>query len=506
MRGGAAVRWLKPSLLDCLLLSLLSWQFAVGGRWIGLLADADTGWHIRTGEWILEQKSWPRQDLFSFSKPCAPWYAWEWLAEILLALWHRLAGLSAVVVGSALVIVAAAVLTFLRMGRRQANVFLSMIALMLALGAASIHFLARPHLFTLLLWTVALTLLDNEQANPRALWWLVPLGLLWANTHGGFVALLASLALLAVGRAIEAGWEGGPRAALKVLPRYLALLGATLAATLANPYGWRLHLHIASYLRSSWIRNVVEEFQSPKFRSEHSLHFELLLFGALMLTPALVRGRRVAEALLVLFWAHASLVSARHIPLFAFLVAPLLAAEASSLLRELARRLGPKSALAILDEISRQSASGFRRLSLWAAAGVAGLLLLTPPAHWPRDFPAEKFPVGLVKRWAHKLAGSRVLTSDQWADYLIYRFYPHQRVYFDGRSDFYGPAIGEQYLKLLQGKPGWRQGLAELKFDYVLAPREWPLASLLAEQRGWRLLEQDRLAALYQPERRPDFP
>ena len=47
-----------------------------------LLGDCDTGWHIRTGEWILANHQAPMRDMFSFSKPGDPWFAWEWLSDI----------------------------------------------------------------------------------------------------------------------------------------------------------------------------------------------------------------------------------------------------------------------------------------------------------------------------------------------------------------------------------------------------------------------------------------
>ena len=47
-----------------------------------------------------------------------------------------------------------------------------------------------------------------------------------------------------------------------------------------------------------------------------------------------------------------------------------------------------------------------------------------------------------------------VLTTDQWADYLIY-LHPQQKVFVDGRSDFYGPEIGNQFLQVMGGQPGW---------------------------------------------------
>lgn len=496
----ARARWLVPSLLDCVLVSLLVWQFAAGGRWITLLADGDTGWHIRTGEYVLAERTWPRQDLFSFSKPGEQWFAWEWLAGVALALAHRAAGLAGVAFLAALVIVLAALIVFRRMIRAGANVFLAMIVLMLATGAASIHFLARPHVFTLLLWSVALGLIerDRERAD-RRIWWLVPLTALWVNLHGGFAALLASLALLTAGRAIEAFLEGG-RAPRDFRPaaRYALLAAACAAASLANPYGWRLHAHIASYLRSDWIRNVVDEFQSPRFRSEYSLYFELLLFASLMLVPALLARRRVAEALLHVFWAHAALVSARHVPLFVFLVAPAVAAEAGALWRRLATWAGARSVPAILEQVSTDLGRGFARLSLWAAMGPLIVILATPEAHWPRDFPGQKFPVQILRVHGERLAGQRVFTSDQWADYLIYRYYPAHKVYFDGRSDFYGRQLGDEYLGIVQARPPWRESLRRWGFRYALVPREWPLATLLAESGDWRLLARDETGVLYE--------
>lgn len=499
MRKASLRRWLTPSLLDCVLLSLLLWQFAVGGRWATLLADGDTGWHIRTGEYVLQERRWPEGDLFSFSKPGQTWYAWEWLADVALALAHQAGGLSAVTILAALVIVAAGGVTFRRMLAAGSNVWVAMITLMLAMGAASIHFLARPHVFTLLAWTVSLGLVEADRRRPgKAVWWLAPLCLLWTNLHGGFVALLVSLAALAAGRSVEALVDRRASDARRAALRYAGLLAACAAASLVNPYGGRLHAHIFRYLGSDWIRNVVDEFQSPKFRSEHSLHFELLLFAALMLTPALVGRRQFGEASLVLMWAHAALVSARHVPLFALLAAPWVAAELSRLWGQAAARLSARSPLAILNQVGEDLRPAFLRSSGWAAVGLAAVLAATPSSHWPQDFPEQKFPTRLVARHAERLAGARVFTSDQWADYLIYRFYPRQRVYLDGRSDFYGPEIGDAYLKAVQARPGWGRILARWEFRYVLAPREWPLAGVLEQASGWRKLDGDRVAVLYE--------
>src|SRR5687768_7599947 len=147
---GTWARWLAPSLSDLLFISLMIWMFAAGSAgWLGLLSDGDTGWHIRTGEFILDTHSVPTTDLFSFSKPGEQWFAWEWLSAVVLGSLHRAAGLKGVVLGAAVAIIAFATILFRHMIWRGSNLFAAMLITLLAVGASSVHYLARPHLFTL---------------------------------------------------------------------------------------------------------------------------------------------------------------------------------------------------------------------------------------------------------------------------------------------------------------------------------------------------------------------
>jgi len=303
-------RLLLPSLADCLFLAILLWCFAAGSGWSVLLADGDTGWHIRTGEYILSTHSVPTRDLFSFSKAGQPWFAWEWLSDVTFAALHHFWGLKGVVVFTGLVLSLAATLLFRYAVWRGSNVVAALVATLRATGASTVHYLARPHIFTILGLTVTLWVLERDRRRPtRAVWLLLPLTAFWTNLHGGFVAGIVCLALATAGAAWKTMPDPPDTRRFDEARRYGLLTGACALATLANPYGWRLHQHMAGYLTSGWIREVVEEFQSPRFRSESMLQFEILLFGGLLLIPILFRQRRIAELLTLLFWAHSALVS-----------------------------------------------------------------------------------------------------------------------------------------------------------------------------------------------------
>ena len=495
-----ARRLLVPSLSDCLFLSLLVWLFATGSGWVALLADGDTGWHIRTGEFILDGGGLPHRDLFSFSKPGAPWFAWEWLSDVILGWLHRQAGLKGVVLAAAVAACASVTLVFRHTLWRGAGPFVALAACLLGAGASTIHYLARPHVFTLTLLAAAMWLLDRDRRRPTtAVWLLVPLSALWVNVHGGFLALIVCLGVVVAGTTLEELFAKPPeQRSWARVRRYLGLLGGCGLATLLNPYGVYLHVHVAGYLRSTWIRAAVDEFQSPRFRSEAMIQFEVLLFAGLLLAATLLAKRHFIDALLVLVWAHAALVSVRHVPIYVVVATPIWAGQAGLLWDRWAAKRPRQSLARVFRGLAEDVAPGFRYTSLWIPLALVVLSAGFWPMRWPGDFPEEKFPVRLIRRNEALLAKSRVFTSDQWADYLIYRFYPHHRVFLDGRSDFYGPELGKLYLRLAYGQADWSEAVRKHGFELVLAPPDWPLVSLLRRDAGWRLVEADQRAALFQ--------
>jgi hypothetical protein len=92
----SALRFLLPSVRDIIFIFLF-WSLLAGPLSNRPLGDADIGWHIRTGEQILATHSLPRTDSFSSTMQGQPWFAWEWLYDIVLGILHRACGLNGVV-------------------------------------------------------------------------------------------------------------------------------------------------------------------------------------------------------------------------------------------------------------------------------------------------------------------------------------------------------------------------------------------------------------------------
>jgi len=485
-----------PTFFDLIVVALPIWFFGLADGGTGLLmSDGDTGWHIRAGDWILAHSSFIYNDIFSFTKPGAPWFAWEWLTDVLFSVLHGALGVKGILMFGIVLATLFCGLLFRHMVWRGTNVFIALPLALVGFGAATVHLLARPHLWTMVLVALSMWLIQRDLRSPtRWILMLLPLTAVWTNLHGGWLALVAILGLVSVGTALEAMLG---ESAWWVARRYLLLAGGCFAASIVNPYGWRLHAHMMEYLSADWIRELVGEFKSPSFRSENMAQFEWLMLGALLAAGLSLRRKRFVAPLLILFWAHSSLTSARHIPLFVAVSLPFLADEIQGLWNCWTNGATRNSTAAILQSLAAEAQSGIGRMSVWAVIPflvVASPLLGLP---WPKDFPALRFPVGMVAKHQELLSHSRVYTEDQWADYLIYKLSPTVKVFFDGRSDFYGEKLSREYCDLMNATYQWRQLLAKYRFEAALIRPGCALAAVMKESPEWRVVDDDTKAILF---------
>jgi hypothetical protein len=209
----------------------------------------------------------------------------------------------------------------------------------------------------------------------------------------------------------------------------------------------------------------------------------------------LIQKKRFVEPLLLLGTAYASLTSVRHSTIFVVLAAPVVAAELSAYWRAWVDRQPHNSAGRVLDQLSIEKRTAFDRSSLWAAAGLAAIFAWTPAGLWPTGFDHKLFPVELAARHP-ELATARVFASDQWADYLLYKNYPQQKVFYDDRN-FYGAKMYQAVSGLMNGARGWAATLDQYQTTQVLTPAGSALSDRLRESPQWKLVDRDGTAELF---------
>jgi hypothetical protein len=509
-RPHPAVKWL-PSLGDFAFLMPILFVFGRMGGTKTMLGDGDTGWHIRTGEWILANGRVPAEDIFSFSRPGQPWFAWEWLWDVAFAALFRWGGLALVVLVN-VVLVAVTFHLLYRYVARQANPLIALTLTMIAAIASSIHWLARPHLFTLLFAVVFSWLLTRvSEGETKLLWWLPALTVLWTNLHGGFFVGIILVGAYAAGEGLRAaiGREASERQqAIRAACGYLAAAAGCLVASLVNPYTWRLHQHVVEYLADSYQKEHIVEFLSLNFHHPAAPYFEILLLtGAVAAIWHAGRGDYRA-AVLVGVWAHGALLSARNIPIFAIVSLPLTAAwlqHGLDRMPELEVASWLRRGGAALQRVCRDLGD-MERIVRFHVVSVAGLVVVgailfspNPPKSFRPEFDPKVYPAAALKAVPLD-PKARVFTNDEWGDYLIFRlFHQGNRVFVDGRSDFYGRDFEKEYLDVVQVKYGWEKTLRRFGIDTILLPTDASLAGALKESSRWRVVYDDGITLVFRP-------
>ena len=285
---------------------LLSMVFVLAVRQ-SVSIDPDLWWHLKAGQDILDTRSIPHTDDYSFTKQGSEWVAHEWLSEVIIASIYRVGGLVSLVTIFSFVIVIALWLTYRRCEGRP---YAAGIAILLAAAASSPLFGIRPQMLTLLLASIYILLLErfDPKEKNRRLWWLPPLMLLWVNLHAGFALGLVLIGLYII-RAVLDGQRD------RVWPLLIVLVICTAVVPL-NPNGLRMFSYPYETLTSPSMAAFIQEWASPDFHKVTYLPLAIFLlstFAAMALSPK--RGR-LGEVFLVLITALGALRSVRHIPIF----------------------------------------------------------------------------------------------------------------------------------------------------------------------------------------------
>ena len=484
--------WFLPSIAEVVFIVILAFILSGKGN---LLGDADTGYHIRAGEYIIDNFKVPSHDLFSHITPPLEWTAHEWLSEVILAMIHRASGLTGVVVAFALLIAFIHVILMRFLRSSGSTIIVAACIVALAAGASIIHWLARPHIFSLLLILFWYIILDTYQYQKKnCLYLLLPLMLLWVNLHGGFIAGFMLLAVYIAGNVLMAIFRKDERqdiiGKIKTLSIYFILC---LLMTLLNPKGYEILLFPFKLISNTFIMDHVSEFLSPNFHTD--LRFEYMLLLMILVFGVSVLRLNAIEIMLVLVFTHMSLYSARYIPLYAIILSPILGRQIDNLLHEFRERRLIKRILVISERTAKTDS--IAKFNLWTITTGIVLTIMVFTGQLLYEFDKEKLPVDAVRFIQEEKIVGNMFNNDEFGDYIIYAAWPQYKVFFDGRSDMYGTERLKEYFHIVRLDPGWDDVLKKNNINWIIFNTKSPLSSFLLERSDWKLIYSDKVANIF---------
>jgi len=451
--------------------------FGVFGWAVGLakLSDNSFFWHVRTGEYILDHGI-PHHDVFSYTAPGTKWVAQSWLAELTYAALLRTIGGVGIRFFVASVGAGIGILTYrlaLRLVRDR------MVACGLAAAALAGMYTVwseRPLLIGVLLLLVLLWVVEVPDCfvGRHPLVVLPALMWLWANTHGTYQLGFAYLGLHLLGRWIDGAppWTGRER-------QLLTGAAIAFAVVFVNPYGIELITFPINLLSRGDILSHIVEWKSPDFREAYGIALALWLC---IFAFALARGRhRVTRRDLVvtLPMLFLALWAVRNVA-----IAPLICL--------------PVVARAFARDEERASDTSPRIVAVALAVIIVAAFLMGLEATQEVAFDDSNFPVRALDYVQHHVGlGTRLLTNDAAAGYVILRDYPQQKVFIDDRYDMYPTAVIYDYFTLSSGRPGWSGILDRYRVATIVWKRDTPLAALLDESSAWHRVYRDKVNAVW---------
>jgi hypothetical protein len=466
------------------------------------LADPDLWGYLAYGRLFLEQGQLTNQDVFAYTSAGQHWVTFEYLAHLLLwivydAIGHGgLIALKCVVGGAALYYVYCA----LRASTDDPRIWLPLFAMSAA--TVSRFFLFRPQLFTFAFFAYFVAVLTAHlRRGDRRLWTLPLVMLIWANTHGGFLAGLGAIGLAIVLQVVKDAGSGPVRFRLVTGDaRSLGLVfGACVASTLVNPQGWRLWSYVLTEVGHGTNRKYIAEWAPVSLTSGDVWSSGALAVVTILLVVAgWLATRRVALPMRPqpVFWLLSCLpiivmscLSVRHVPIAMIWTAPVVAALSTA---------GAPAASLL-----------YRRLWALFSAAAFATVYLAAVVVWMRPAPTI-LEDGAILGSTHPCRAVAFLRANGfkgniynplwWGSYVSWVLYPDVLVSMDGRNiSLFPDAMVTENMRFYTDPADAVDLDAPLRYptQFVLAPADMPALPRLLDDARWAVVYSDADALLF---------
>lgn len=468
---------------------------AIADYWCS--ADPDLWGHLAFGRWMLAHRQILTRDIYSYTAAGRIVRDHEWLTEVIFAAFYNAMG----TFGLKLLKLACAAATIVAVAMAEEDSGapeLAQLAMLLAVAVlCSPYFQFRPQIFTFALFAAFMLMLSCDcfrRSGP--VWLAIPLMMLWANLHGGFIMGIATIAIYAaVAGAQEIVAGRGWRRAIELG----AIAIGALLATLVNPYGAGMWRAVAHALGDPYTRQVVDDWrptvplliQSIRTNPALAAH----LFAALLLIAAAAAAwcfsRDLTDLPIVAVAAvmsAAAIVSQRNVPLAEIAIA-------EPLLRHGRIAIQKRRGRPVVAAIAQRRASGANQ----AVLGAIAIAVLYAGNFFSSRLPAdEQFPAAAATFMQRHHLGGNLLCRFRWGEYAIWHLAPGSRVFIDGRYDTVYPMnVIRAYLRFHFDAPGGALALSRWPNDFVMISPLSKSADLMRAQSGWKLIYRDGSTLLY---------
>lgn len=346
---------------------------------------------MKSGEVIIKTGGIPHTEIFSYTADGLPWVNHEWLAGIIFYILHEAGRFTLLYIFKSLMVIASFALVIWS-GVKKPGVCPACAGIaalwMVIISGGRLYFDIRPYLFTYILLAATIWILYKAYGEGRmsALWYIVPVSLLWVNTHGGYILVYILQAaflfsVIADGFIFRGKLSGAGKSLLLILtglamltqkaPVYYIFLLlfvsagiaafinrneetektdlkkllsgavppflASLAAGILNPYGAEIFLYPFTFLGDSFYKRNLIEWIPPDLTGAN-LGFGVSMGLIIVLTAVFSKKLRTYDVAVIAVFSYLSLTVVRHSVLFAIAMVPVVSVLVTPLLAHFAEK------------------------------------------------------------------------------------------------------------------------------------------------------------------------
>jgi hypothetical protein len=479
-------------------------------HWFIKINDLDFWWHIKTGEYIIEQKGLPDKDPFTFTfiendrdmpeRPAVILKSY-WISQIILYLIYESSGPLGIILFRTLIF--SLILLMLWKYLSDKSVSQLIIAIMLTgfIFFAKEYMNERPQIFSYLFATLVFFILEAARNGSNKSYYILPaIMLLWANMHSGYLVGIVFIIIYAICLLIKniSGKQDLRKIRIPVLIYLISVL-----ITFLTPVTY----HIIPFLiefQGSMLEKEAIDYLSPLKIIRYLGTNWYPYFGLLLLTLAVIiinllsLLRKRADTLptehvvLLVGTSIASLHSLRYEMFFMIVAIPIITIYFS-------RRF------------VFNSPALFKKWIIIASAAILIILSLRAPLFkqkWNNLIVPSGVPVKAVEFIKQISPKANIYNDVNWGGYIIWNLYPNYKVFSDTRT--LNLEIYRQYLSILNanetsyfGIPEWKALLDMYSINTIIhstvnpySGEIYPLMLRLLKDDKWHLVYFDGIAVI----------
>jgi len=304
--------------------------------------DPDFGWHLKTGQEIIAEKSVPHINKVNYTLEGQRWVDHEWLSEVFLYKNYEYFGYQGIeIIFSLLIVLIFFILNYFigkANGANKNNLYLLAPIEIFGLIAAMPSFGVRLQEIGLLFFLLLLLIIYRyeQTKNYKVLWFLLPLLYLWSNLHGTFLIAFFIFGLFAGAKILEIilhkKWpnkfvEQKNVFSIKQILIFIGIATLSIITTLLTPYGLELYSFLIGYGNSYYLTAISEWLPQWFF----PFSYPQLLFISFTLATIILsfyysfknwKNLKIFEILLIIALAIMALKSRRHTQLLVIAALP----------------------------------------------------------------------------------------------------------------------------------------------------------------------------------------